>query len=116
MAEAFFRKYAPKKFHALSAGTNPSSKVNQTVVQAMKEVGINIENKIPTHLSNEVLEESAITVNMGCIDKESCPALFLKDVQDWGISDPKGKSIYEVRKIRDEIEIKIKELIKNLEK
>ena len=116
MAEAFFRKYSPKKFHAVSAGTNPSSKINQTVVQAMKEIGINIENKIPTHISNEALKESTITVNMGCIDKESCPALFLKDVQDWGISDPKGKSIYEVRKIRDEIEIKIKDLIKNLEK
>ena len=52
---------------------------------------------------------------MGCMDKESCPALFLDDVLDWNISDPKGKSIDEVRKIRDEIESKVKNLIKTLE-
>jgi arsenate reductase len=114
MAEAFFKKYAQDKFYVSSAGTKPISKVNPIVSQVMKEVGIDIENKIPQSLSNEMLDNS-IAVNMGCIDRESCPALFVKDVLDWGISDPKGKSIDEVRKIRDQIENKVKELIKNLE-
>jgi protein-tyrosine-phosphatase len=114
IAETFFRKYASYKFHVISAGTKPSPHVNQTVAQVMGEIGIDIKNKNPKSLSSEMLDNS-IAVNMGCIDKESCPALFVKDVLDWGIPDPKGKSIDDVRKIRDQIEIKVKELIKNLE-
>ena len=53
---------------------------------------------------------------MGCMYKESCPALFLNNVIDWTIPDPKGKSIDEVRKIRDQIEAKVIELVKNLER
>src|SRR3989338_7058263 len=114
MAEAFFRKYALNKFHVASAGTKPISKVNPIVSQVMKEIGLDIENKTPKSLSNEMLDNS-IAVNMGCMDKESCPALFVKDVLDWGISDPKGKSIVEVRKIRDQIEVKVRDFIKQLE-
>jgi len=114
MAEAFFRKYMPKGFEATSAGTKPSIQVNPIVSQVMKEVGIDIENKIPKSLSNAILDNS-ITVNMGCIDKESCPALFVNDALDWNIPDPKGKTIEEVRMIRDQIEIKVKELVKNLQ-
>jgi protein-tyrosine-phosphatase len=114
MAEAFFKKYLPKGFEAISAGTKPSNQVNPIVLQAMKEIGIDIENKIPKYLSSEMLNDS-IAVNMGCMDKESCPALFVKGVLDWNISDPKGKPIEEVRKIRDQIEIKVKKLVKNLE-
>lgn len=116
MAEALFRKYAPDKFHAASAGTKPSLKVNPIVAQVMKEVGIDIENQVPKSLSGEMLEGSTVAVNMGCMDKESCPALLVKDVLDWNIQDPKGKSIDEVRKIRDQIEIKVKDLIKNLDR
>jgi len=79
------------------------------------EVGINIEKNIPKSISKEMIHDSTQAVNMGCMDKESCPALFLDDVLDWNISDPKGKSIDEVRKIRDEIESKVKNLIKTLE-
>ena len=113
MAEAFFRKYMPKGFEATSAGTKPSPNVNPIVAQAMSEIGIDIKNKIPKSLSNDMLVDS-IAVNMGCMDKESCPALFMKDVLDWNIPDPKGKSIEEVRKIRDDIEIKVKELVKKI--
>lgn len=115
MAEAFFRKYASEKFLVSSAGTKPSTQINPIVVQVMNEVGINIENNIPKHLSNDLLDDSNTAVNMGCMDKESCPALFVKDVLDWQIPDPKGKSIEEVRKIRDQIKIKVMLLIKSLE-
>lgn len=111
MAEAFFRKYLPSGFEPISAGTKPAVNVNPIVVQAMKEVDIDIENNSPQNISQQMIDEAEIAVNMGCMDKESCPALFLKDVEDWQIQDPKGKSIEQVREIRDQIEQKVKEFI-----
>ena len=116
MAEAFFRKYLPSEFQPISAGTKPAAKVNPIVIQAMKEVGIDIENNSPQNISQQMIDEAEIAVNMGCMDKESCPALFLKDVEDWQIQDPKGKSIEEVREIRDQIEQKVKDLIDSMTK
>ena len=115
MAEAFF-KHLPSGFQPISAGTKPAVRVNPIVIQAMKEVGIDIENNSPENISQQMIDEAEITVNMGCIDKESCPALFLKDVKDWQIQDPKGKSIGEVREIRDQIEQKVKEFIDSMTK
>lgn len=115
MAEAFFRKYMPKGFEAISAGTKPSTHVNPIVLQAMKEIGIDIENQTPKHISQQIIDESEKAINMGCIDKESCPVLFMKNTVDWQILDPKGKSIEEVRKIRDQIKAKVMILIKSLE-
>ena len=114
MAEGFFREYA-QKFEVVSAGTIPELKLNPVVVDAMKEVGIDITNQKPKLFSNQMIENSTKTVNMGCMDRESCPSLFVKDVLDWNIADPKGKTIEEVRKIRDQIKSNVLELIKKLE-
>jgi len=114
MAEGFFREYA-QKFEVVSAGTIPELKLNPVVVAAMKEVGIDITNQKPKLFSNQMIENSTKTVNMGCMDRESCPSLFVKDVLDWNIADPKGKTIEEVRKIRDQIKSNVLELIKKLE-
>ena len=116
MAEAFFRKYLPSGFESISAGIKPAGKINPIVVQAMKEKDIELENKTPKNISSEMIEGSYKAINMGCMNKDSCPTLFLKDVIDWQIEDPKGKSIEEVRKIRDHIETKIKELVNTLPK
>ncbi len=115
MAEAFFRKYAPAKYNVISAGTTPSSELNPVVVEVMKEVGIDMMQQSPKTLSNEMIENSSKTINMGCMDKESCPALFVKDVLDWNISDPKGKSIDDVREIRDQILKEVLQLVESLE-
>ena len=115
MAEAFFKKFMPKGFEVISAGTKPSDKINPIVLQAMEEIGIDIKSQIPKHISQQIISESDQAVNMGCIDKESCPALFLKDVIDWQIPDPKGKSIEQVREIRDQIKTKVISLIKSIE-
>ncbi|MFB5628871.1 MAG: arsenate reductase ArsC [Nitrosarchaeum sp.] len=114
MAEAFFRKYLPPGFEPISAGTNPAGKINSIVVQVMKEIGIDIENQTPQNISQQMIDESEHAVNMGCINQESCPALFMKDVLDWQIPDPKGKSIEEVREIRDQIKEKVMVLIQSL--
>jgi arsenate reductase len=116
MAEAFFRKYASPKFNVISAGTTPSSKLNPIVVEVMREVGIEMLEQSPKTLSNEMIENSSKTINMGCMDKESCPALFIDEVINWEISDPKEKSIEDVREIRDEILKKVLQLIESFEK
>ena len=115
MAEAFFKKYAPKKFNVFSAGTIPLSQLNPVAIKVMKEIGIDMTSQQPTFLSNDMIENSLKTINMGCMNKESCPSLFVKDVIDWSIADPKKKSIDEVRKIRDQIKIKVMILIDSLE-
>lgn len=115
MAEAFFRKFASERFNVSSAGTIPSSQLNPIVIQVMKEIGIDMTNQMPKLLSSSMIKNSSKTVNMGCMDKESCPSLFVKDVLDWNISDPKEKSIEEVRIIRDKIKSEVLNLIKSLE-
>jgi arsenate reductase len=115
MAEAFFRKFALKRFNASSAGTTPSSQLNPLVVQVMKEIGIDMINQQPKLLSDSMIEHSTKTVNMGCMNKESCPSLFVKDVLDWNIFDPKEKSLDEVREIRDKIKSEVINFIKTLE-
>ena len=114
MAEAFFKKYLPSGFKSISAGTKPAAKINPIVVDVMKEVGIDIENNSPQNISQQMIDDAEKAVNMGCIDKESCPALFLKDIVDWQIQDPKGKTIQEIREIRDQIEQKVKDFIDSI--
>ncbi|MGY5147434.1 MAG: arsenate-mycothiol transferase ArsC [Candidatus Nitrosopumilus sp. bin_7KS] len=114
MAEAFFRKFASTQFNVSSAGTTPSSQLNPIVVQVMKEIGIDMTNQQPKLLSDSMIENSFKTVNMGCMDKESCPSLFVKDIVNWNISDPKEKSLDDVRKIRDEIKSEVIHLIETL--
>ena len=111
MAEGFLRKYAPH-LDVSSAGTKPKFQLIPKVVDAMKEIGIDISDQKPKEISHEMLSQS-ITVNMGCMDKESCPALFVDDVIDWNISDPKEKSLEDVRKIRDEIKFQVMTLIES---
>ena len=111
IAEGFFNKYAPKGFKVQSAGTKPVSRINQIVVEAMREVGIDITAQKSKELSDEMIRNSNHIVNMGCMDKSFCPTLFLPKVIEWNLPDPKGKSIEEVREIRDEIEKRVKELV-----
>ncbi|MBI5377628.1 MAG: arsenate reductase ArsC [Thaumarchaeota archaeon] len=115
IAEGFFKKYVTFSYQSISAGTKPVSEINPLAIEVMKEVGVDISKQTPKIISEEMITQSTKIVNMGCMDKESCPALFLNNVIDWTIPDPKGKSIDKVREIRDEIEKKIKELVADLE-
>lgn len=115
MAEAYFQKYAPKGYMAISAGTRPTSNINLVVIQAMNEVGIDISKQKPKVIDEAMIKNAAKSVNMGCIDKSECPMLFVDNIIDWSIVDPKGKSIEQVRIIRDEIKRRVKEFVKDLE-
>jgi arsenate reductase len=115
MAEGFFNKYTPKGYRGVSAGTKPAGQVNPLAVQAMKEAGIDIGRQKSKIITDDMIRGAAKAVNMGCMDRSDCPLLFLNNPVDWGVEDPKGRPIEEVRKIRDEIERRVKELAKNLE-
>ena len=116
MAEGLFRKYAPSDYEPLSAGTVPKSQINPLAAEVMGEVGIEISSQKPKELSDEMIRNADKIINMGCMDKNFCPALFVPKVRDWGIEDPKGKPIEKVREIRDEIERKIKEIVEEIGK
>ena len=111
MAEGFLKKYAPDGFKTQSAGTKPVYQLNPIVVEAMKEVGIDISKQKSKELTDEMIRESEFVVNMGCMDKNFCPTIWLPKVIEWNLEDPKGKSIEEVREIRDEIEKRVKEIV-----
>ena len=116
IAEGFFnQKYAPKGYRAISAGTRPVSQINPLAVQAMNEVGVDIRSQKSKIITEDMIRSSAKSVNMGCIDKAECPMLFINNVIDWGIEDPKGKSIEKVREIRDKIETQVKEIAQSLQ-
>ena len=115
MAESFFKKFTKDRFNVISAGTIPSKNLNPIVVQVMKEIGIDMTSQSPKTISNSMIDNSFKTVNMGCMDKESCPALFVKDVIEWNIQDPKEKTIEQVRKIRDQIKSEVLNLIKSID-
>ena len=114
MAEAFARKLG---LAASSAGTIPSSRVNPVVIQAMSERGLDIATSEPKMLTSEMIKEASLVVTMGCSVEEACPRPMLAQMQkklvDWNLPDPKGKPIADVRKIRDEIEMRVTELSKD---
>lgn len=110
MAEGFFWKYAPKGYGPLSAGTKPTSQINALAIQVMNEIGIDISKQRSKDLTEDMMRNSDKIINMGCMEKNFCPTLFIPKVVDWGIDDPKNKPVEEVREIRDEIERRIREL------
>jgi protein-tyrosine-phosphatase len=114
MAEGFFNRYAPNGYRAGSAGTRPAKEINPLAVQAMREIGIDINRQKSKIITDDMIKKSVRAINMGCMDRSECPMLFLNNPVNWSIQDPKGKSIEGVRKIRDEIEKKVKELAESL--
>jgi len=115
MAEAFANHYGKGKLVASSAGVMLADRVNPVVVEVMKEKGIDISMKKPKLLTTKMAEEVDQIITMGCSVEKFCPAPLLKNVIDWGLEDPKGKSIDEVRQIRDEIEKRVLKLISELQ-
>jgi protein-tyrosine-phosphatase len=82
----------------------------------MKEVGIDISSQKSKVITEVMIKSSEKSVNMGCLGRKECPLLFINNVIDWGIEDPKGKPIEKVREIREEIERRVKEIAQNLQR
>ena len=115
MAEAFFNHMARGKAIAYSAGTQPADKVNPVVVEAMREIGIDISRNKPKMLTMDMVEEADKMITMGCgAEAEAvCPASFI-ETEDWALEDPKGKTLEQIRKIRDEIKELVSKLVEEI--
>lgn len=114
MAEAFFNQGAGGKARAYSAGTRPASHTDRTVVEAMREVGIDVRSQHPKLLTREMLENAHRIISMGCGTQDICP-VGLVPSEDWQLEDPEGQPIEEVRRIRDGIQARVRELIAAIE-
>jgi arsenate reductase (thioredoxin) len=110
MAAALFNRLAdPRRARAISAGTEPGSRVHPEVVEAMREVGIDVAAASPRRLTPELAQEAQVLVTMGCGDR--CPFVPGVRIEDWPLPDPKGQPPDVVRAIRDEIERRVSDLL-----
>jgi arsenate reductase len=113
MAAAFFNNLvATPKAKAFSAGTHPAQRVHPEVVQVMKEVGIDLSAAKPQRLTEELAKDADLLITMGCGDE--CPFVPGLKRDDWPLIDPKGKSINEVRRIREDIRARVSKLVESL--
>lgn len=108
MAEALFRLAAEGRHEARSAGSQPAEHVHPEVVEAMREVGAELADRVPHRLERADAEWADVVVTMGCGD--ACPAIPGKRYEDWDLPDPAGKALGEVRAIRDEIARRVRAL------
>lgn len=110
MSAAFFNHFAdPRQAQAISAGTHPGTQVHPVVVDAMREVGIDLSSAKPQKLTQELAADSKLLITMGCGDE--CPYVPGLERDDWPLPDPKGQDIAAVRKTRDEIASRVRNLI-----
>ena len=112
MAAALLERHARGRVRVLSAGSEPADRVNPAVVAVMQEVGIDVAQERPTVLSHDDVRHADVVITMGCGD--ACPFYPGKRYVDWELDDPAGKSLDEVRPIRDEIDRRVRELLAEL--
>ena len=113
MSEELFRRAAGGAHEARSAGTTPGEAVHPEVVEAMRELGIDLSGKVPHRLSDDDARWADVVVTMGCGDE--CPYIPGRRYIDWDLEDPKGRPLDEVRATRDEIERRVVGLIGELD-
>jgi arsenate reductase (thioredoxin) len=112
MAAAFMRHLAGDRVDVFSGGSEPAESINKAAVAAMAEKGIDIKSELPQPWADEVVRAADVIVTMGCGD--ACPFYPGKRYLDWELDDPAGKSVEEVRPIRDEIERRVRALMADL--
>jgi arsenate reductase (thioredoxin) len=113
IARALFEQAAHGRHTAASAGTEPADRVHPEVIEVMRELGIELADRRPQLLTNELAEHADVVVTMGCGDK--CPFIPAKRYVDWELDDPKGRPIEEVRATRDEIARRVRALVAELD-
>lgn len=112
MAQAFAKIHGAAKVEAFSAGSNPSGKINPKAIEAMGEIGYNLQDHSSKSLDEIPQIQWDYLIGMGCGDK--CPFVPTKNRMEWDIPDPKNMDKEQFRKVRDLIESKVKELLKAL--
>ena len=112
MAEALFNELAAGRAQASSAGTIPGGAPHPVVVEAMREVGLDVAGHRGRLLTDDMVRSADRVITMGCaVDEQACPAVRYANVEDWGLPDPKGQPIERVREIRDEIRRRVEVLL-----
>ena len=113
MAAALLERRAGGRVRVRSAGSEPADALNPVAVEAMRELGIDLGGSTPTRLADEAVRRADVVVTMGCGD--ACPVYPGKRYEDWGIEDPAGKDLEAVRRIRDEIDARVRDLLERLD-
>jgi arsenate reductase len=112
MAAALLDHYAEGRVHVRSAGSTPADEINPVVVAVMDEVGIDLSKEFPKPLTTDAVEAADVVVTMGCGD--ACPVFPGKSYLDWELEDPSDKDVAAVRRIRDEIDQRVRMLVDEL--
>jgi arsenate reductase (thioredoxin) len=113
MAAALLQHHAAGRVTVRSAGSAPAEHLNPAVVEVMREVGIDLSQELPKPLSTESVRAADVVVTMGCGD--ACPVFPGNRYLDWELEDPAGKDADTVRRIRDEIDSRVRALLADLE-
>jgi arsenate reductase len=112
MAAGLVKLRSEGKIHVRSAGSTPAEEVNPAVVEAMREVGVDMSEEFPKPLTDEVVRAADVVITMGCGD--ACPIYPGKRYEDWELDDPAGKDLEAVRRIRDQIDERVQRLVAEL--
>ena len=112
MSEALFERFASGTEHARSAGTEPAQRVHPAVVDAMRELDIDVSGRVPQRLTDELAQWADVVVTMGCGD--ACPYIPGRRYIDWELPDPAGQPLEVVRGIRDDIAARARHLAAEL--
>ena len=113
MAAGYLRELGGDRVEVLSAGSEPKDAINPVAIEAMAEDGIDIAGNTPKILTVDAVKESDVVITMGCGD--ACPIFPGKRYEDWELTDPSGQPIEVVRDIRDDIELRVRDLMASLE-
>ena len=113
MSQALFERIVQGRHESRSAGTRPANAVHPVVIDAMHEVGIDLAGHRPQKLTDELAQWADLVVTMGCGDE--CPFIPGKRYLDWELTDPAGRPLDEVRRVRDEIGERVRALAAELD-
>jgi arsenate reductase len=112
MAAGLLDKRAAGSVHVRSCGSEPADRINPAVVEAMAEVGVDVSGEFPKPITDGAVRAADVVITMGCGD--ACPIYPGKRYEDWELDDPAGRDLATVRRIRDEIERRVAELLEEL--
>ena len=112
MAAGLVKLRSKGRIHVRSAGSTPADEINPAALEAMQEIGVDMSEEFPKPLTDEVVEAADVVITMGCGD--ACPIYPGRRYEDWELEDPAGKDLETVRRIRDELDERVRRLIDEL--
>ncbi|HEY6113745.1 MAG TPA: arsenate reductase ArsC [Gaiellaceae bacterium] len=112
MAAGLVRLHSRGRIHVRSAGSEPADTINPAVVEAMNEIGVDMSEEFPKPLTDEAVRASDVVITMGCGDV--CPVYPGKRYEDWVLADPAGQDLDTVRRIRDDLDARVRALVDEL--